>query len=520
MCFFDVDNFKSVNDRYGHDVGDQLLIEISQRVQATIREDDTVSRQGGDEFALLLNEIGTLVQCKKMISRLHQALALPYRIKDHIITISVSSGFTLYPTDNADLDILMRHADQAMYQAKQEGKNRFHVFNAEQNREVVKKTDRLNDIEYALQHKQLCLYYQPKVNMETGKVFGAEALMRWQHPEKGLIPPLDFLPVLEETELEITLGNWVIEQALIQLDCWRKQDIDLEVSINISSHHLQSTRFFSVIKEALALHPDVDSRCLQLEILESSALGDLATISKIIKTCQDELGVSVALDDFGTGYSSLTHMKNLPAEVIKIDQSFVRDMLEDPDDYLIIDGIIGLADSFNREVIAEGVETTQHGLMLQLMGCGEAQGYGIARPMPADKMAIWLKKYTPNQQWMASNHKSITPKDRAIKLLKLTIDYWYDDIKNKLAFVHEHAKAGSIKHKNKTHIYAWIKRARKEELFPEEWLDSLSQTYNAMIFLGDGLLQMHQNKESGSMTKDKGSLTAAYNEVITLLTGS
>lgn len=518
ICFLDLDNFKPVNDDYGHEVGDDLLIEVSKRIQATIRAEDTVSRQGGDEFALLLGGIETLEQCEKMLSRLHQSLALPYMIKGKIITIGASSGVTLYPTDNADIDTLMRHADQAMYQSKLDGKNCFHFFNAEQDKKVLQKIDRLNEIEHALQNNQLCMYYQPKVNMNTGKVFGAEALIRWQHPVKGLIPPFDFLPILEGTALEVTIGNWVIGQALMQLDTWHKKNIDLEVSINVSSHHLQSTGFFSVIKQALAQYPDVDSHCLQLEILESSALGDITAISKLIKTCQDELGVRVALDDFGTGYSSLTHMRSLPAQTIKIDQSFVRDMLEDPNDYSIIDGIIGLAESFNREVIAEGVETTEHGLMLQLMGCDEAQGYGIARPMPAGEIAKWLNDYIPNQEWLINGQKDNTSKGKSIQLLKLTIDYWYNDIKNKLSFAKEHGEICSIEHANKTHINAWTKRARKEGMFSDQWLDLLSQKHEVMTYIGNGILDKYQSKDIESMIRETESLEVAYRAISTVLT--
>ncbi len=518
ICFLDLDNFKPINDNYGHEVGDELLIEVSKRIQATIREEDTASRQGGDEFALLLVGIQTLEQCEQIMGRLHEYLAQPYLINNHVIVIGASSGFTLYPTDNADLDTLIRHADQAMYHAKLAGKNRFHLFNAQQDKEVIQKIDRLNEIEYALKNNQLCMYYQPKVNMKTGKVFGAEALIRWQHPEKGLIPPFEFLPILEGTELEITLGNWVIKQAVMQLNLWQQQNIELEVSINVSSHHLRSDLFFTVIQESLALYPDVDSQHLQLEILESSALGDITAISQLIEICQDELGVRVALDDFGTGYSSLTHMRNLPAQTIKIDQSFVRDILEDPNDYSIIDGIIGLAESFNREVIAEGVESTGHGLMLQLMGCDNAQGYGIARPMPADEIVTWLAAYTPNQQWLTRGQKNITPRDRHSQLLKLTIDYWYSDIKNTLSFVNIQESLNPIETITKSHIHSWIKRVRKESLFSDEWLDVLKQKHETMISIGNDLLDKHQYKNIDPTTQEIDHLDIAYNAIITHLT--
>lgn len=400
VCFLDLDYFKLVNDTYGHDVGDKLLIEVAKRIKASIREEDTVSRQGGDEFAVLLGDIESLEHCQKMLDRLHFSLAQPYLIDEKLLNISASSGVTLYPLDNADLDTLLRHADQAMYQAKLAGRNDFNLFNADEDQQLIVKHHQLEEIQHALKNGEFRLYYQPKVNMTTGEVFGAEALIRWSHPVKGLIPPLDFLPLIDGTTLEIKIGDWVISEALKQIKLWQQQGLSLEISVNIASYHLQSPSFITQLEAALALHPDIKSKSLQLEILESSALSDLTAISTIIKTCQNDLGVNIALDDFGTGYSSLSHLRYLSADIIKIDQSFVRDMLDDPDDYAIINGVIGLAHAFNREVIAEGVETTEHGLMLLRMGCEQAQGYGIARPMPAGELSGWLDNYQANEEWI------------------------------------------------------------------------------------------------------------------------
>jgi len=404
VCFLDLDNFKPVNDIYGHNVGDQLLIEVAERVKRKIRQEDTISRQGGDEFTLLLSDFQHPHQCEVMLHRIIQALAEPYIIEEQHITISASLGTTIYPLDNSDIDTLIRHADQAMYHSKLAGKNRYHLFNAKHDQQVSIKNKKLADIKHALSNNQLCLHFQPKVNMQTGIVYGAEALIRWNHPEKGLIQPLDFLPVIEETSLEIQVGEWVIEQALLQMDTWLKQGILLEVSVNIASYHLQSKTFISQLEKALLKQSTINPKHLQLEILESSAIGDMHIINAVIQSCQNSLGVTIALDDFGTGYSSLTHLRNLPAETIKIDKSFVMEILNDPDDYRITDGIIGLAKSFNREVIAEGVETTEHGLTLLLMGCEQAQGYGIARPMPADELTTWLTHYTPNKAWLSYNN--------------------------------------------------------------------------------------------------------------------
>ena len=399
ICFLDLDNFKPVNDNFGHEAGDKLLVEVAQRILACIRVEDTVSRQGGDEFAILLNDIDSIAQCKQSLERIHHSLRQPYNIGGFKHKVSVSTGVTMFPADKGDIDTLLRHADQAMYQSKQQGRNRFSFFNTEQEREDTLKHHRLYEIKQALDNKEFQLYYQPKVNMRTGEVFGVEALIRWIHPEKGLIPPLEFLPIIDGSKLEIQIGNWVINEALQQLDCWYQQGLELEVSINISSYHLQASNFLDQLYRALDKYPRIDSQKLQLEILESSALGDIDIISGIVKSCQSVLGIKVALDDFGTGYSSLTHMRNLNVDTIKIDQSFVRDMLEDRNDLAMIEGIVSLAKTFNRQVIAEGVETAEHGILLMRIGCDYAQGYGIARPMPADNIIIWMQEYIADESW-------------------------------------------------------------------------------------------------------------------------
>ncbi|NOQ17599.1 MAG: PAS domain S-box protein [Methyloprofundus sp.] len=503
VCFLDLDNFKPVNDLYGHEIGDQLLVEVAGRIKANIRDEDTVSRQGGDEFVLLLGDIESLPQCEKMLQRILEALSKPYLIDNEVLSISASVGVSLYPIDNSDLDTLMRHADQAMYQAKLAGRNRFNLFNAEQDLQNIQKNIKLKEIQQALANGEFSLYYQPKVNMGTGEVFGAEALIRWHHPEQGLIPPLMFLPILEGTELEIQVGNWVINEALTQLDSWVEQGISLEVSVNISSYHLQSPLFIAELDAALALHPKVHSKKFQLEILESSALGDLQSISSIIKNCINIQGVNIALDDFGTGYSSLTHLRNLAAQTIKIDQTFVRDMLDDPNDCVIIDSVIGLASSFNRDVIAEGVETTEHGLMLLIMGCHEAQGYGIARPMPADKLQDWLSHYAPNQKWLAYAKQTWTQREDTLKLYGLTMTQWLQHFENNILSAPGSIEQWPILKRTKCHCGIWIKRAKQEQFFEDNDLIQLEKAHNAMHDIADDLFSKYQ---AGKIDRARGGL--------------
>lgn len=360
VAFLDLDGFKAINDQYGHGVGDKLLITLARRMKAVLRESDTLARIGGDEFVVVLTQLKSSTDCEPMLKRLLEAAAEPVQLDERVLEVSASIGVTIYPQDGVDAEQLLRHADQAMYLAKQAGKNCYHLFDVAQDVAVKHKRENLEHIRIALRNEEFVLYYQPKVNMRTGAVIGAEALIRWQHPERGLLPPASFLPVIENHLLSVELGEWVIATALSQMAEWQAQGMDIPISVNVGALQLQQTNFANRLEELLFLEPDANPKNLELEILETSALEDINQVSTAIHACQ-ALGVSFALDDFGTGYSSLTYLKRLPAELLKIDQSFVRDMLDDNDDLAIIQGIIGLATAFHRHVIAEGVETVAHG---------------------------------------------------------------------------------------------------------------------------------------------------------------
>jgi diguanylate cyclase (GGDEF)-like protein/PAS domain S-box-containing protein len=465
ICFLDIDDFKPINDTYGHDVGDELLIQISKRIQSVLREGDTVSRQGGDEFALLLTEIDSREECEQLVQRLLEVISAPYSIGHTLHTITASVGITVYPKDLGDIDTLLRHADQAMYQAKLQGKNNYLFFDEQMDKDVSLKTARLTEIKDALIDRQFQLYYQPKVNMHTGKVFGVEALIRWIHPEKGLIPPLDFLPAIDGTDLECEVGNWVIETALQQISNWRGKGIDVEVSVNIASHHLQQKDFTESLAKILSNHEHVPASRLQLEVLESSVLSDIDSVKNTIKICQENLGVRFALDDFGTGYSSLAHLRSLSANSIKIDQTFVRDLLDDYNDYVIVSGVIGLAKSFNREVIAEGVESECHGLMLLSMGCNLAQGYGIAKPMPASDFEIWLDNYSPKTKWLNLSLK-LSARHKYCTRLNLIINQWKTRFIKRISTEYPASNNLPVMDMNKTFVWVWISQAKLSEVMP------------------------------------------------------
>jgi diguanylate cyclase (GGDEF)-like protein/PAS domain S-box-containing protein len=400
VAYLDLDGFKAINDNHGHQTGDLLLVSIAGFMKQALREGDTLARIGGDEFVAVLPDLDDIEACIPMIARLLAAAAQPIPIGEKVFQVSASLGVSFYPqAEEVDADQLLRQADQAMYQAKLAGKNRYHIFDPEQDSSIRGHHDSLNRIREALVAHEFVLYYQPKVNMRSGKIVGAEALIRWQHPDKGLLPPALFLPVIEDHALSIEIGEWVIDTALAQIDSWHNAGLDIPVSVNVSARQLQCADFVERLGVALAMHPNVNPSRLELEVLETSALEDITQITRIMESCR-KIGVMFALDDFGTGYSSLTYLKRLPVALLKIDQSFVRDMLNDQNDLAILDGVLSLATAFGRQVIAEGVETREHGEVLLRLGCELAQGYGIARPMPADEMPDWSASWRTEPSWI------------------------------------------------------------------------------------------------------------------------
>lgn len=399
VAYLDLDGFKAINDRHGHETGDLLLLALASRMKDALREGDTLARMGGDEFVAVLLDLPDAAASLPMINRLLTAAAQPIAAGELVLQVSASLGVTFFPqADEVDADQLLRQADQAMYQAKLAGKNRYHLFDADQDRSVRGLNETLQQIQRGLGSDEFVMHFQPKVNMRSGAVIGAEALIRWQHPEKGLLPPLEFLPLIEDHPLAVALGEWVIDRVLKHREDWLAAGLDLPVSINVGARQLQQANFVEQLKKTLARHPSCKPGDLEMEVLETSALKDLERVSRIIDTCH-EIGVEFSLDDFGTGYSSLTYLKRLSVMRLKIDQSFVRNMLDDADDLAILEGVLGLATAFRRQVIAEGVETVEHGEMLLQLGCDTAQGYGIARPMPASEIPAWAAAWRPFAAW-------------------------------------------------------------------------------------------------------------------------
>ncbi len=342
VCFMDLDGFKVVNDTFGHSAGDLLLVEVSKRLMKILRATDTVGRVGGDEFVLIFSEIVNPEECNQLLKRITETLNEPFLINANPVKISASLGVALYPDHVNDGTLLMRHADQAMYIAKQSGRNRIHFYDASQDHLVQARSEVLSRIETALENRELTLHYQPKVNMRSGQVIGLEALLRWHHPERGMLYPGEFLPLIENSNFETRLSEWVISEAVRQINTWQKSGLNLTVSVNVPASHLNSPGFIDFMGGIMNAHPRLANHSLELEILETAALGDMAAAIRKMEACF-RLGIRFSIDDFGTGYASLAYLRRLPADIVKIDQVFVRDMLTDPNDLSIVKGVIGLA---------------------------------------------------------------------------------------------------------------------------------------------------------------------------------
>ena len=400
VCLLDLDDFKAINDKHGPAVGDRFLVGVAENVRAVLRSEDTLARLGGDEFVALLSDVESAQVSAHMLDRILTAVQRPVLIGDLSLSTTASIGVSLYPADHVDPDTLLRHADHAMLLAKRGGKNRYQLFDREIDRLAQGRLELLQRLALALRRSEFELHYQPKVDLRGGEVIGAEALIRWRHPERGLLSPMAFLPQLQGSDLEQPLGEWVIEAALRQIEQWAEAGLAMKVSVNVSANHLMRPDFCERLAFRLAQHPSVSPSSLELEVLETAAIADIEQAVGILNECL-ALGVCFSLDDFGTGYSSLTYLRRLPVTMLKIDQSFVRDMLSNLEDLGIVQGVIQLAAAFHRDVIAEGVETLAHGAALRAMGCHLVQGYGIARPMPAADLPGWCRTWQRDGLWLS-----------------------------------------------------------------------------------------------------------------------
>jgi diguanylate cyclase (GGDEF)-like protein len=382
VVVLDLDRFKQVNDSLGHALGDQLLQSIAQRLVRCVRSSDTVSRQGGDEFVVLLSELAQPEDAAIAAQKLLAAIATPHPIGGHQVEITASLGVSLYPDDGQDAETLINSADYAMYQAKATGDNTYQFFEPDMNVRAVERRSIEGGLRGALARHEFVLHYQPKVNLETGAIVGAEALIRWTHPDRGLVSPRQFVPVAEECGLVVPIGQWVLREACRQARAW--QDAGLQpvpVAVNISALQFRSKDFLPDLLAILA-ETRLDPRSLELELTEGILMQHIDSTVAVLQALKD-LGVKVAIDDFGTGYSSLSYLNQFPIEVLKIDQSFVREITADREDAPIVTAVISLGKSLKLRVIAEGVETPEQLAFLQAQHCTEGQGYLFSPPVSA-----------------------------------------------------------------------------------------------------------------------------------------
>jgi len=407
VMFIDVDRFKNVNDTMGHAVGDRLLQQISERLKGTVRAGDTVGRLGGDEFAVVLSNLVSAQDASVVAQKMMACFKEPFRLESTEVYVTASIGITLYPDDSTEQDILIRNADAAMYKAKEIGRDSYQFYTPEMNTRALAVLGMENSMRRALDRGEYLLHYQPKVGIANGEITGLEALIRWRHPERGLVSPGEFMPVLEETGLIVPVGQWVLNAVCEQIKAWESAGVQpVPVAVNLSARQFTSKDLGETIKRTLEEH-QIDPGLIELEITESSLM---VNTEEAVRTLEylSGLGVSLSIDDFGTGYSSLSYLKRFPLDSLKIDRSFIRDVTTDGDDATITRAVISMAHSLGLKVVAEGVENERQLAFLTEYGCDQIQGYFFTRPLPADDCGVWLREMRRLQQ-VSPGHPMDTP---------------------------------------------------------------------------------------------------------------
>ncbi|MGE5491464.1 MAG: EAL domain-containing protein [Actinomycetota bacterium] len=401
--YIDLDNFKQVNDTLGHNAGDALLQQAAARLQAAMRDEDTVARLGGDEFLIVLNGLAHGDDTSNIAEKIVSAFAAPFQVEDRELVTSPSIGIAIYPDDGTDATELLRNADLAMYEAKEAGRNTYRFFDRKMNADAVERMNLLGKLRGAAERGELVLHYQPQVDLHTGAVVGAEALLRWYHPELGLVPPGRFIPIAEDSGLIVPIGTWVLQEACRQAVAWQRAGLPpVVVAVNLSAVQFRTPEIYDTVVSALE-ESGLDARWLELEITESILIRDTESVLEKA-TRLKELGLKLSIDDFGTGYSSLSYLKRFPVDKLKVDRSFVRDMATDPEDAALVQAIVQMAKTLGLKTIAEGVETQAVLDHLRLSHCDEVQGFFFGRPMPAEDFETYLFKriHRGGEQHMAA----------------------------------------------------------------------------------------------------------------------
>ena len=394
VLFLDLDGFKQTNDSLGHTIGDKLLQSVAARLSTSVRKSDTVSRWGGDEYVILLSEVGQAADAAVSAAKIIADLKGLHNVGEHRLHITASIGISTYPECGEDAETLIKNADMAMYHAKENGRDNFQFFENEMSLQAVARQSIEGELRYALERNELLLHYQPKINLKTGAISSVEALVRWQHPQRGLLQPGQFLGVAEDSGLILGIGRWVLREACRQMRAWLGSGLQaVPVAVNISPREFRSVDFFESVRTALK-QTDLDPKFLELEITEAVLMQNAASTSSALAELKS-IGVRLAVDDFGTGYSSLSYLTRFPIDALKLDQSFVRNILVNPNDAIVARTIINMGQSLKLRVIAEGVETKEQLAFLQAAGCDEAQGYYFSRPVSAEKFARLLEAGAP-----------------------------------------------------------------------------------------------------------------------------
>ena len=499
VAYIDMDGFAALNAQFGRDVGNQLIVQLGKRLAQAVRDRQYLARIGGDEFAVILTGLKTADDYLIPVQRMLEALSQPMDVQGRTAQITASIGISQFPQgDTMEAEQLLRQADQAMYLAKLAGKNRLHVFDPMKDESARERFMRIEEVRLGLAQGEMRLYYQPKIWLASGEVVGFEALIRWQHPQRGLVSPGQFIPLLEQHPLGIQVGNWVIETALAQLSQWNAEGLRTCLSVNIESLQLQDPDFVPRLARQLAAQPSVEATQLELEILETGALNNMAHVSRLIAQLQG-MGVACSLDDFGTGYSSLTFLKQLAAETIKIDQSFVRGMLDDSEHASIVTSVLGLARSFDRHTLAEGVETEAHGQMLVELGCEMAQGYAIAHPMPAEAVSAWLAQWHPPASWQATS--ALEQADVPLLMGEVEHRAWMKALKARLD---GHPDTPAPHSHDTCRLGHWLdKPATRQRYGHLRTFETLVQHHAALHALGVELLQQAENHRPPGNTDNR-----------------
>jgi diguanylate cyclase (GGDEF)-like protein len=393
LLLLDLDRFKTINDSLGHEVGDRLLLEVANRLQGFVREVDTLARFGGDKFAIILEEVADLQKVVRVAQKVLSELSRAMTLDEFQLYVTASIGVSFFPNDGADLESLLQHAEAAMYRAKETGRNNYQFYRPEMNARTRERLLLENSLRQAVEKQQLILFYQPKIDLSSGQMTGVEALLRWRHPDLGMVSPVDFIPLAEETGLIVPIGEWVLRTACDQAKTWQRSGLPpFRVAVNISGHQFRQADFVDMVEGVLA-QTGLNPQWLELEITESVVMENVEE-TILTLTALKARGMHLAIDDFGTGYSSLSYLKRFPITSLKIDRSFINEVGTDPNDAAIASSVIALAQAMSLEVVAEGIETEEQLRFLVARGCTEGQGYLFSRPVPPVELELFLTGWT------------------------------------------------------------------------------------------------------------------------------